>query len=159
MDDLIFPATKKDGKFHVLGRKLLDKKIEQLDNGAYELVLRKKKKRRSNAQNSYYWGVMVKMIMQGLKEMGMRVKLAEHDQWMGELIQSMDDKSCHNFLKNNFIESVVIDEETGEIIKNDVTTKKLTTVEFMEYMQPIYEWAAEFLNIQIPLPNENFEVQ
>lgn len=146
-----------DGQLKIVHRARFDSDLKLFEGKEVAIVVKKKRKVRSSPLNRYYWGVMVKMIMDGLKELGMTTRLAEHDEWMKEIIDAIGKETTHQFLKSRFIESIKIDEETGEVVKNEMSTKKMTNVEFVEYMQPIYDWARDFLGITIPLPDENFE--
>ena len=148
-----------DGKLTIVHRNRFISDLKLFEGKEVEINVRRKRKRRSNAQNAYYWSVLIPHIMAGLKDMGMRVKLTDHDQWMLEILQSMDSKTTHEFLKKRFIESIKVDTDTGEIIKNEQSTKKMTVSEFMDYMAPIFDWARDFLGIKIPLPGENFEIE
>jgi hypothetical protein len=90
------------------------------------------KKERSNNQNAYYWGVLIRILSD-------------------ETGQEADDLHEHfrdRFLTKNFIH---IGGEEKEVAKS---TKKLSTNEFEEYQEKIRAFAAEELSIIIPLPNE-----
>lgn len=144
-------------KLHIVHRKRFDADLKVFRNQDVDLTIKKKRKRRSNPLNRYYFGVMVTMIVDGLKEMGAKVKLSEHDMWMFEIIQFLNSDMAHDYLKNRFIDKVKVDEDTGELVKTEISTKDMTNIQFIEYYSPIYDWARDFLGIQIPLPNENFE--
>ena len=86
-------------------------------------------KERSNPQNSYLWGVVYRMIAD-------------------ETGNSTDD--VHEEMKRMFLTT-----QTSGPIPMTKSTTKLTTVEFQAYFEKIIQWAAEFLNMYIPLPDEN----
>jgi len=86
-----------------------------------------KRKKRSNQQNRFYWGVIVKMISD---ETGNSVD--ETHGYLGLKFRIMRDK------KLPYVRS----------------TTDLSTVEFEEHNEEIRRWAVEFLNLNIPLPNE-----
>lgn len=83
---------------------------------------------RSIVQNSYYWGVVLKMI-------------SEETGYTPE--------ELHEGFKNKF---GYTGDFFGEPYKRSSTT--YTTVEFEDYLLQIRVWAGEFLNMYIPLPNE-----
>ena len=64
----------------------------------------------------------------------------------------------HEFLKAQFNRQsiTVANKETGESIDSEISgsTTELTTVEFMEYIENVLRWAAEFLSLVIPEPNQ-----
>lgn len=96
-------------------------------------------RQRSTWQNRYYWGVVVPLLAQGLSDME------------GETI-SLD--LAHDFIKRKFWP------ETGQVIQGHFigfTTTAATTAEWEEKMGEIRHWAATFLNVQIPEPNEEEE--
>jgi hypothetical protein len=48
----------------------------------------------------------------------------------------------------------IINIDTGECINERLTSSEMTTTQFCEYIIEIQKWAAEFLGIDIPSPNE-----
>lgn len=92
------------------------------------LTISKPSKSRTIPQNDYLWAVPYKMIAD---ETG------------------SDTESVHHAMRDMFLK-----EEGGTIAKVSSTTK-LTTIQFNEYVDNIIRWAAEFLGLFIPLPNEN----
>jgi hypothetical protein len=99
--------------------------------------------RRSTPQNSYYWGVVIKEISIRLRDLG--------HQWL-------EDEDVHLMMKLKFNHEDVVSEE-GEVLELPKSTTSLTTVEFMEYIDRVRQWAAGFLNIHIPEPNENLNLK
>lgn len=147
-----------EGVLKITHRREFDEAVRALGKCEVEIVVRKKRRTVSNALRRYYFGVVVNMVMQGLKEMGMRVDLADADEWVRHLILAVNKDVTHQFLKERFIESIIVDEETGEYKKNDMSTKRMTNVEFITFYTPVYQWASEFLGISIPEPNESFDI-
>lgn len=103
-----------------------------------EVTIRRKRKHRSDPQNRYYWGVVVEMIRMGIKQLG----------------DDVDSESVHEFLKLRFLPvREKIDENTGEVIyRLPASTASLSTVEFLEYVEKCCQFAAEYLGVNIPLP-------
>lgn len=125
--DPVFYTTITDGKMATHNRdKLLDY-IATRPDGNYEIILRKPRKPRSTAENNYYFGVVVYMISQ---ETGFSTQEA------------------HEAMKWLFLKKQV----------NKLTTVRstadLSTVEMEEYLANVRQFAAQELNIYIPLPNE-----
>ena len=100
------------------------------------------KRYRSNFQNAYYWGIVVAMISERLRELG-------HD---------VDRDLTHEFLKGRFLFTELLDPSTGEVMRIPKKTSELTTAEFMDYMEYVKQFAAETLDIYIPDPNEQLEI-
>jgi hypothetical protein len=101
-------------------------------------------KKRSNQQNRYYHGCCLPLVKEGLQNIGYREVRTNED--------------AHEVLKYLFLKKLIPNEETGEVIEILGTTTKLSTTEFNEYIERIIQWASEYLNIQIPLPNEQLEM-
>jgi len=98
-------------------------------NGEVQLVLGKKKKIRSTPQNDYYWGVIIKMICD---ETGAEDKQAIHDGFRSEYLKDIS--------------------KGYPIVRS---TTDLSTIEFKEYCRNVQKWAADFLGLYIPDPNED----
>lgn len=159
MTDLLYQCKVINGILEITHRQKMSEDIRtQCPDGNYEIIIRKKKKRRSNALNRYYWGVVVRDVQIGLKDLGTRAKLQETDEIIRDILKNLTPNSTHAFLKDYFIDKITIDEITGEIIQNENSTKNMTNTQFMEYYIPIYQWGKEYLGIDIPEPNENFDM-
>lgn len=98
-----------------------------------ELVVGPKTRPNSRKQQKYYFAVVVKMIAQ---EIGESLDRAE---------EILDDKF--------WSEDVDV---RGQACRVRVSKKlgAMTTVDYEERVQRVREWAHDFLNMQIPLPNE-----
>jgi len=94
-----------------------------------EFFVRKITRIRSLPQNRYYWGVVIPYICE---ETG------------------MDKDKIHFALKEKFLARR--DKATGlKIVKS---TTELTIEQFRLYLDLIQRWAAEFLSVTIPDPNQ-----
>jgi hypothetical protein len=103
------------------------KYIETLEGKYVEVTVRKERSQRSLKQNSYYHGVVVKLLSD----------FTGYEQ--GEM---------HEILKHQFLKKV--NPDGFEYVKS---TAKLNTTEFEEYLENIKRWGA-FLGCVIPDPNE-----
>lgn len=110
-----------------------------LQDGTYQVKISPRKVR-SLQQNAYYWGVVCEMVKDGLQDVGYRSIQTEED--------------AHEFLKALFLKKQVVNEETGEAIEIHGSTATMLTQEFNFYIDQVLQWAAEYLGIVIPLPNE-----
>lgn len=104
--------------------------LSGLEGKQIELVLRKKRSQRSLAQNSWYWGVVIEI-------------LASHCGYTPE--------EMHEALKIRFLSSRQEDERG--LIKVG-STAALTTDEFIRYTNRVIQWAAEYLHVYVPDPNQ-----
>lgn len=100
--------------------------------GEFTIEVKKVRKIRSNNQNSYYHGVVLKTIA---------------------LECGMEDKELHDYFKNKF-NSKEVKMKNGDLISYGRTTTGLDTLKFNEYIDKIREWSMETLNCYVPLPNE-----
>ena len=123
----IFTGSVDNGGLKFDRRSSVDEYIGTLIGQRVEVIIRKPKTSRSTLQNSYYFGVVVEILA---KELG------------------YDKDEMHEILKYKFLQSNAMG---MPYVKS---TTKLSTGEFEDYLEKIRRWAAEFLNINIPLPNE-----
>ncbi len=124
------PVLIKNGKLNFQERDL--EYIAAQRDGWYMFTLTKPKSNRTNKMNAYYWGVMLKMIA---AETG------------------YDDDQVHILMKirHGIKEDLDIGMAGGFVPKS---TTKYSVEEMQTYWLKITQWAASFLNLQIPEPNE-----
>ena len=134
--------TIRGGKLVLPHRSQLISDIKIFKDGDYVLTIEKKSKKRSLSQNAYYWGVVVPIVKQGLNDVGYR----------------MTTETTHDYLKTNFNIIEIANETNGEIISFIGSTTEMSTSQMMDYFAKITEWAAEFLGVQIPEPNEQLKI-
>lgn len=93
------------------------------------------RKDRSNNQNRYYWGVVVKL-------------LSEHT--------GFNEDEMHEVLKYKFLtEKKILSTKKGwEDVSISTSTTRLTTKQFEEFMTKVRQWASIELDCYIPEPNE-----
>jgi hypothetical protein len=101
-----------------------------LEGKRIELTLHKERNSRSNQQNKFYWGIVIEI-------------LGEHFGYTPE--------EMHEELKRKFnpVHSKIDPEASF-----GGSTTKLSTVEFIDYIDRITRWAASEYQIYIPDPNE-----
>lgn len=100
--------------------------LESLD-GDVDVTVDKRKRKRSDKQNKYYRGVIVKMIADQMGE-------ARHE-------------SVHNMLRGFFLKDYIARFPTTK------STTELSTVEMEEYHAKCRMWASQELGLYIPDPN------
>lgn len=132
-----------NGKLHISGprRKQMAADISKLKEGRLVEVEIRPLPRRSGQQNAYYHGVVVAMVMEALQALGHEVN--------AEL--------THEFLKGRFNAKMLCNAD-GELIGEiGETTTKMNKVEFGEYLDKIKSWAAQYLSLNIPDPEQQTE--
>lgn len=102
--------------------------------GEVRIKVFKKEKPRSLNQNSYYWGVVIKMICDSTGE--------------------MEPERVHDALKMKFWTIPVGDGRFGRALLTPGSTTDMSTVQFEEYVEKCRLFAAQELNITIPIPGE-----
>ena len=99
-----------------------------------EVVVRKKKKHRSGAQNKYYWGIVIDIISGAT---------------------GFTPQEAHDAMRFKFLNDLTrTDRIRAAELPRIKSTADLTTVEFLDYIAQIQQWASEFLDCYIPDPNE-----
>jgi len=121
----------KKGKFIAFNPDLFSQAFRQFEGKKVAVIVKKYFKKRSNPQNDYYHGVIVPIVAD----------------YMGE-----SKKDAHEALKA-LHNTRLMETEKGTVSIPQSTTK-LTTQEFSDYCERCRRWAAEFLGVYIPDPNE-----
>lgn len=131
------------GKIHIHNRQRLEEWARVHPRKNIIIKFDNKGKKRSLPQNRYYWGVVIKEITLRLRELG-------H--------QELDDDTVHEMMKIKFNYTPMTSAE-GEVLEIPKSTTGMTTTQFIEYMDRIRQWAAGFLDIDIPDPNEKLTME
>lgn len=129
--------------FSVVNRDDFKKAWGCLKNGKYQMTIKDIRKR-SVPQNSYYWGVIVEEVRKGLYEIGYQE------------VQTAAD--AHLFIKTMHLRKEFINIKTGEMFQAEGSTTELSIPEFNEFIERVIQWAAEWLGISIPSPNEQYAI-
>lgn len=125
-------------------RKRIKEVLNSFEGKEITLTIQKKKKRRSNAQNAYYWGVVIPLMAEAVK-----------NEW-GELWSY---EKCHEFFKMRFLFTERVNHDTGEIIKIPKSTTENTTSDQEDYHTEIRHFMFEYFNVTVPLPNEQIYLE
>lgn len=107
------------------------------------LTIAKVKKKRSNNQNAYYWGLLIPLTQNAIKT-----------EW-GEIWSK---EKTHEFYKLHFNYVEKVNENTSEVIKIPKSTTDNTTTQQEEYHAQIREFLKDWFNVTAPLPNEDLEL-
>ena len=120
------------------------------ENQEIELILRKRRKKRTKSQNSYLWGVVYPIIMgcssddPETEESLLQTSDDVHAAMMRSGYKSPDE--VHEAMKWKFLRTMRGDDLPATVR----STSDLTTAEFSEYVDNIKRWASEFLGAYIP---------
>jgi len=126
----IFFGTVADGNLTLQKPGEFNQYVAKL-KGDVQLTIMRRKKVRTNAENNYYWGVILAMVAE---EMGL-----------------IPDEA-YDYLKSLFLKMGV--EIKGKRYEVTRSTAILSTEEFEAYAEKRRQWASAELNVYIPLPNE-----
>lgn len=122
-------------------REQIKQAIASFDGKEIIITIDKAKKTRSNKQNNFYWGVCIPLIQSGLKDA------------TGEFFGN--DNIHYDMLLKMFAPTFdVVNVHNGLVMSRQISSSEMTTTQFCSYILEIQKWAAEFLNIDIPDPNE-----
>lgn len=117
-------------------RDRLHRYIDQM-NKVCKVTVKPIPKRRSIEANAYYWGVVIQEFSKFLKDQG---------EWY-------TDEEVHEMLKYKFLRRSVVNRKTGEVISEvTMSTAKLSTSDFAEYVDRCCVWLNEMFGIQVPAP-------
>ena len=128
----------------IRNRKLLSETIKQFNGKDITITIEKRKKKRSNEQNKFYFGCVIPIFQNAISE-----------QW-GER-QSINE--VHEFLKQNLHYSEKVNESTREIIRLAKSTTTDSTTDFMAYLEEISKFGKEWFGLDIPEPNQQIEIE
>lgn len=137
MNEVTFYGIVKDGKLIIQGRKSFDIELQFFNGEEVEGRIRKRKRNRSLNQNAYLHGCVYPLIQEGLLHHGIRTSLTE----------------VHEMMKLRFLKKDIPIGDNGEYVTTVLSTATLTTIEFMDYIEQISQFGAEYLGIVIPAPN------
>ena len=124
----IFDGQVNDGKLLLDAGQQFHQHLVSLNGKRVQVTVEKIKHKRSNNQNQYYWGVVVKLIAQ---------HTGHNPEQIHEALKQM-------FSPKWYLGSVMVPNSTA----------RLDTIEFVEYTEKCRQWGSEFLNLNIPLPGE-----
>lgn len=127
----------------ILNKEAVRKMFNELKDGRYKLEASQRNNRSTN-QNDYYWLILTDYIQPALYDLGWQEVKTKED--------------AHEFCKEMFLKVTEINHQTGEERKRIKSTTELSTVEFGVYLEEIWQWAAAYLSISIPSPNESLKL-
>ena len=110
---------------------------------AVVLTIEEFRDKRSTQSNRYYWGIVVDTIYRALKESGWEITK----------------EGTHELLRFRFLKEDKPIGEDGEFVTTVRSTTELDRQEFGDYVEACVRFAAEYLNVVIPAPNEQVAME
>lgn len=133
----------RDGKFRQ-NTDLIKQAVQEFEGKEIAIIFKRKYKKRTNEQNSFYWGVWIPILQRAIKE-----------SW-GEFKTPAE---VHDILKWNCNYEDKVNEDTGAFARVPVSSTKLNTYEWeFEFKQRIRQFAMDFFNLVLPEPNEQLKL-
>jgi hypothetical protein len=119
---------------------LIKDAIQTFEGKQIVIKIEKAKKKRSTQQNRFYYGVIIPIVQNCLKEAG----------------HIMTNESTHDLIKLKFLkETLFVNEETGEVIERIKSTTELSTSQFMDLLAEINNFTFEYFGVTLPSPNDD----
>jgi hypothetical protein len=119
---------------------LIKDAIQTFEGKQIVIKIEKAKKKRSTQQNRFYYGVIIPIVQNCLKEAG----------------HIMTNESTHDLIKLKFLkETLFVNEETGEVIERIKSTTELSTSQFMDLLAEINNFTFEYFGVSLPSPTDD----
>lgn len=145
MTKIQYIGIKEAGKaFRIVNDKMLKEELLTLQNGKYRLTIERYRKNKSNTQLGYLFAGVYPIVLKGLQDAG----------WEFTSIDEVDE-----YCKSMFASRDVLNRHTGEVIPVPGLKRDFTTTDMMIYVDAIREWASEFLNVYVPEPEQQIQMQ
>lgn len=139
----LFGSISDKGEMQIHNKARLKEWARQFPGKNVVIKFERKGSKRSSPANRYYWGVVIREITIRLRELG--------HQWV-------NDEDVHDIMKLKFNYERIVSED-GEVLELPKSTTTLTKTQFAEYVDNIRMWAAGFLSINIPDPNQDLSMK
>lgn len=117
--------------------KAFSKELKYFAGKEIEIIVRKKRAKRSNEQNRLY-RAYIKL-------------LAEHTGY--------SEDEMHSVIGLRFRLSGKVDEETGEVFQYIRSTTQYNKMQFADHLKEIQDWCENTFKFRLPNPNEQWEIR
>lgn len=125
-------------------RNLIKDAIATFEGKQIVIKIEKFKKKRSTQQNRFYYGIVIPIVQNCLKEAG----------------HIMTNESTHDLIKLKFLkETLFVNETTGELIERIKSTTELSTSQFMDLLAEINNFTFEYFGVSLPSPNDDLTLK
>lgn len=111
--------------------------LKKLQEKPYKIEIKRDRDTRSGKQNRYYHGCIIPILSD---------------------FTGFTHEEMHEVLKVKFLKYHLVIEATGEQVECIKSTTDLDTYEFEQFTENIRRWAAQDLEVVVPLPNEVLEI-
>ena len=123
---------------------LIKDAIQTFEGKQIVIKIEKAKKKRSTQQNRFYYGVIIPIVQNCLKDAG----------------HIMTNESTHDLIKLKFLkEALFVNEQTGEVIERIKSTTELSTSQFMDLLAEINNFTFEYFGVSLPSPNDDLTLK
>ena len=123
--------------------RIIDDTVRGLGCELVKITIEKYRSKRSNPQNRYYWGVIVPHALMAMKDAG--------NGWLSEKSEEHL-IIIHDILVSRFLDNaldVVLPDGTS---KSKNSTKRLNTLQMMDYCDHIRQWLLDVFGYYCPPP-------
>lgn len=136
----VYSAKVENGKLPRAMSDEIARLLRMLSGRFVRITIDETRRRRSNNQNRYYWGVVIPLVVEMFTDAG----------------NETDEMEVHEYLKEHVggLKTVLAD-PTGYRRTVVKSSAKLDTMEFEVYLEKVRAWCAQF-GVTIPLPNEEW---
>ncbi|UHG93218.1 hypothetical protein [Spirosoma oryzicola] len=124
------------GKLNIVERGQFLDSLAAFPDCEIELTVKRLGRQRSSPQSRYYFGVVVPLIRDAMND---------------ALGERLDKEEVHEWLKKEF-NSREIETSNGHFLTVALSTRKMNTTDFTDYIERCRNWAATFFGIDIPDP-------
>jgi hypothetical protein len=133
---LTYYSNVKDGKLQKNVRIQIANELKEFEGQRIEIKIQKLKSIRSHQQNRLWWLYMT---------------ILSND-------TGYTKDEIHEICKFKFLKRSKVVEKTGEVLEYIESTAKLNKSEFADMVSELIRWSAESLDIVLPLPNEQIDI-
>ncbi len=136
----VFYGTINEGKLALENKERLKTYLASLPPGKrYKLIIRRWRNNRSDNQNGYYWGVVIKALSDAT----------------GFTSDEMHEAMKLMFLRRKEEVQISVDGKIKFIVMETAdSTANMDTLQFEDYVEGVRRWASQELGVYIPAPNE-----
>jgi len=133
----------KDKPFRIINAKQYREELDALPPGRYQNITEKQKRKASPEQFRYLYGLVYPLSMIALNNAG---------------YEFTDNDQVDLFWKELFANKVIMNRETGELMKIPLTKSEFMTIDEMTYCNAIRDYCAEYYHTYIPDPDPNWKL-
>lgn len=125
------------GKLNDYARKVILDALQRMEGKKVEVTIAEYRKKRSNNENRFYFGVVLPMVKAYLMESG----------------DNLDLEETHEFIVRHIWKHTKIIQRDGEVMEVRLSSTRLSTTEWEQMIELTRVWAAHH-GFDIPYPQE-----